>query len=175
MKSIRWIAVVLVVITAGCGGKSMEWKGTLKGTYELMDHKAATSSTYPPAAPLDTASGSATLEAAGHDLQLTLDSGSPIPGCMITFYPGSAKRDNTGKATAMEYRMKQSSTIKRSGGAEGCVGRIDKGGSLMEIEIIHAQVALYSDGQFYVSIDYSAKGDYDKERILRTEGTRGWF
>lgn len=174
MKNIRCIAIVLAVVIAGCGGGDMKWKGTLKGAYDLMDYKAATSSTYPPATPLDTGDGSAKLET-GPDNLLTLDGSSPIPGCMIGFYPGSAKRDNTEKATAMEYRLKDGSTIKRNGSAVGCVGRIDKGGSLVEIEIDHALVALHSDGEFYVGIDYRAKGDYDKKRILRIQGTKGWF
>ena len=171
MKEIKCIVLALAFVTAGCGGNKMEWKGTLKGAYELVDYKAATSSTYPPAAPLDKGNGSATLDAAN---LLTLDKETPIPGCMISFYEGSAKRDNTERATAMEFKIKGDSSIKRDGEA-GCVGRIDKGGSTVEIEIDHAVVTLHTDGKFYVGIEYRAKGDYDKKRILRIEGERGWF
>jgi hypothetical protein len=174
MKNAGLIAVVLAATTAACSGGSMEWKGTRKGTYELMDYKAATSSSYPPAAPLDTGSGSATLELGSEHL-LTLDNDSPIPGCVISFYSGQAKRDNTEKATAMEFKIKDDSLIRRSGNVAGCIGRIDKGGSLVEIEIDHALVALHSDGEFYVGIDYRAKGDYDKKRVLQMKGAKGWF
>ena len=172
MKEIKCIALVLAFVTAGCGGGGkMEWQGTLKGSYELMDYKAATTSTYPPAAPLDKGNGSATLRP---DYLLTLDKETPIPGCMISFYPGAAKRDNTERATAMEFKIKDGLSIRRDGAA-GCVGRIDKGGSSVEIEIDHAVVTLHSDGKFYVGIDYRAKGDYEKKRILRIEGEKGWF
>ncbi len=30
-------------------------------------------------------------------------------------------------------------------------------------------------GEFYVGIDYRAKGDYDKKRVLQMQGTKGWF
>ena len=172
MRATRWIALLLAVVTASCGGGGkMEWKGALKGAYELVDYKAATSSTYPPAAPLDKGSGLATLDA---DNLLTLGKETPIPGCMISFYPGAAKRDHTEKATAMEFKIKADSLIKRDGTA-GCVGRIDKGGSSVEIEIDHAVVTLHDDGKFYVGIDYRARDDYVNKRILRIEGERGWF
>jgi hypothetical protein len=177
MKTTRWVALLLAVGTAGCGGGGkMEWKGTLKGESELVDYKAAMSSTYPPPAPLDKGNGSATLES-GLDNLLRLGKDTTIPGCMLSFFPGSAKRDSTEKATAREFRLKDDSPIKRDGpgGAAGCVGRIDKDGPLVEIEIDHALVSLHNDGEFYVGIDYRAKGDYDKKRVLRIKGTRGWF
>jgi len=37
----------------------------------------------------------------------------------------------------MEFKIKDGSSIKRDGAA-GCVGRIDKGGSSVEIEIVAA-------------------------------------
>jgi hypothetical protein len=96
---------------------------------------------------------------------------------MLSFYPGSAKRDSTEKATAMEFRLKDDSPIKRDGpgGAEGCVGRIDKDGPLVKIEIDHASVTLQNDGESSIWIDYRAEGDYDKKRALWIKGARGWF
>ena len=177
MKTPTWIALLLTVVTASCGGGGkMEWKGTLRGEFALVDHKAEISGTYPPPAPLDKGNGSATLES-GLDNLLRLGKDTTIPGCMLSFFPGLAKRDNTEKATAREFRLKDQSPIKRDGpgGAEGCVGRINKDGPLVEIEIDHALVSLTDDGEFYVGIDYRAKGDYDKKRVLRIKGTRGWF
>ena len=155
----------------------MEWQGTLKGTFEIQDHKLATdSSLYPPPAPLDTGSGSATLEK-GLDNLVRLGKDTPIPGCMLSFNSGSPKRDSTGAASSFEYKINQDAPIKRDGpgGMSGCVGRIGKGAPLGEIEIDHAAVSIQKDGEFYIGIDYRDKGDYDKKRILQIKGTRGWF
>src|SRR5687767_9984534 len=113
MKTPTWIALLLTVVTASCGGGGkMEWKGTLKGESELVDYKAAISGAYPPPAPLDKGNGSAMLES-GLDNLLRLGKDTTIPGCMLSFFPGLAKRDNTEKATAREFRLKDDSPIKR--------------------------------------------------------------
>lgn len=172
--------VVLVVVILACGGGSggkMEWTGSLKGEYVIDDYKAMIAGKYPPPAPLDTGTGSASLEV-GLDHILRLGKETPIPECMITFFPGSARRDDSGRATAMEFRIKDQYSIKRDGpgGAPGCVGRLSKSEQPGEIEIDHAIVTLSDDGEFSVGVDYRKKGDYEKKSTLRLKGMRGgWF
>lgn len=171
------IGILPFVLMIGCSGAGMEWKGTLKGTFEIQDHKLATdSSLYPTPAPLDSGSGSAMLES-GLDNLLRLGKDTPIPGCMLSFNSGSPKRDSTGAASSFEYKINQDAPLKRDGpgGSPGCVGRIDNGTLLGEIEIDHAVVSIKKDGEFYIGIDYRKKGDYDKKRIMQITGTKGWF
>ena len=174
MRSIAQIIIAVTILTAACGGGKMEWSGTLKGTTELMDHRDVTSSAYPRPAPLDTGTGSAELNAGSFHV-LTFSSGSPLPDCMINFFPGSAKRDTTEKATAMEFKITEADRVRRKGTESPCVGVIDKGKPPVPIEIDHAQVSLKDDGEFFVSVDYRPVDVYTEKRVLYLQGQRGWF
>ena len=177
MRDHMIILFILLAVVIGCSsGGGMDWKGSLKGEYAIDDYNAVIAGKYPPPEPVETGNGSASLEV-GLDHILKLGKETPIPECVISFFPGLAKRDSTEKATAMEFRIKDEISIKRDGlgGAPGCVGRIEKDGPATEIEIDHARVSLHDDGEFHISIDYRPTGNYEKRRTLRIHRKRGWF
>jgi hypothetical protein len=174
-NNLRLISFTILLVVLGCRS-NLEWKGTLKGTFEIEDYKTATSSVYPRPAPIDSGTGSAEIYTGLKD-HLRLGKDTPLPGCTLTMEVFQGQ----GKET-VEYKVVDADKahIGDTADGTGCRGRIDKSGELVDIDIDHATVALHSDGTFYVGVDYRSKLpdplDYGgKARVLKITGNRGWF
>ena len=186
---IELVGCVLILSSAmlACGGGgNMEWKGTLKGTFQLKDFKNSTSSAYPRPAPLEEGKGSAMLYTGLVD-HFRLGSDTPIPDC--TF---EVEKSGAVDTTRLDFKIKnpEKSHTGETNDGKGCQGRVEKGGELVAIQILAASVELHSSGEIHVSIDYVPtdrdsstsrdplrlpQPDYEKRRDLYMDGERGWF
>jgi hypothetical protein len=187
MKSRLVLVASIAILAAACSAGNMEWKGALKGTYELNDAKDTSSSAYPRPTPLETGKGSARLYTGLVD-HIRLGAETPIPDC--TFKVEKWRAIDT---TMLEYKIKDSEKAHtgETDDGKGCRGRIDKAGPLVAIDILNASIQLNSTGEIQVSVEYVptdretsrirtdslyfAARDHSKERVLFIKGERGWF
>ncbi len=171
-RNLLLVGSIFGLLSVGCSS-GLEWKGTVKGTFEIQDSKAKIAHNHndPPLVPLETGSGSATLYTGLND-HCRLGKDTPIPDCTFTLKPVQA----TG-TTSVEYKLfnPEKAHTGETNDGKGCVGRVDKGGPLVPIEIIYAAVTLNSDGEVYLSVDYQAKDGEYKRRDMSMKGKRGWF
>ena len=102
MTTLRLVLVVSAVLTIAACSPSLEWEGKIAGNAKVLNNEVVRvgDEHLPPPEPIFTGTVSAAFEKAQRRT-LKLAGAMPLSDCVVEFFDGTAKRDDSGVKTGM--------------------------------------------------------------------------